>query len=470
MYSPAVLGLFGRVKSLFDPDGLLNPGVLVDPDPVDQGIRVASAPRVRAGLALRLPHDGGDFSAAVHRCTGVGKCRAAPTGQTVMCPSFVATRDEKDSTRGRARVLQEMVAGDGPVAGWRSPEVHAALDLCLSCKGCRRDCPTGVDMAAYKAEVLHQAYRHRLRPRSHYTLGQLPRWADLAARGPRVVNAVLRSRAGAVLARWTAGVDRNRSVPVFAGQTFQQWWAKDRERPARAGTMPVTLWVDTFTDHFSPHVATAAVAVLEDAGYDVAVAPADTCCALTWISTGQLGAARRILSRTVDTLDQLVRERGGPVVGLEPSCLAVLRGDAPELLTGDAAQAVASRAVTLAELLTATPGWTPPRLDGREVLAQPHCHHHAVLGWETDHALLTSAGADVQRLGGCCGLAGNWGVERGHHDVSVAVAETALLPAVRGLDDEAVVLADGFSCRTQLDQLAGRTGVHLAELLASATR
>nr|WP_239522200.1 FAD-binding and (Fe-S)-binding domain-containing protein [Geodermatophilus sabuli] len=467
MYSPGVLALFERVKGLFDPADVLNPGVLVRPARVEDDIRVAAAPRATAGLALAYRHDGGDFSTAVHRCTGVGKCRAdLQASGGVMCPSWPATREEKDTTRGRARVLQEMLAPGGPVRDWRSPEVHAALDLCLSCKGCSRDCPTGVDMASYKAEVLHQSYRRRIRPRSHYTLGRLPRWSDLAARAPRLVNAVMTSRVGGRLARWGAGVDQRRSLPPFAERTFRQWWA---DRPARDGDgRPVALWVDSFTDHFAPEVAEATVAVLEDAGYRVQVPPAEACCGLTWITTGQLDAARRTLSRTVGLLAPLA-EAGIPVVGVEPSCTAVLRGEAQDLVPGPAAAALAAGTRTLAELLRETPGWSPPSLAGVEVVAQPHCHHAAVLGWAADERLLREAGASVRRLGGCCGLAGNWGVERGHHDVSVTIAEQQLLPAVRAAGPDAVVLADGFSCRTQLDQLAGRSGVHLAQLLAGAS-
>jgi FAD/FMN-containing dehydrogenase/Fe-S oxidoreductase len=465
MYSPAVLRLFEQVKAVFDPADVLNPGVLVRPAPVDDDIRMAAAPAHRKGLALAYRHDGGDFSAAVHRCTGVGKCRAdlQATGG-IMCPSWPATREEKDTTRGRARVLQEMLAPGGPVRDWRSPEVHDALDLCLSCKGCSRDCPTGVDMASYKAEVLHQSYRRRLRPRSHYTLGRLPRWADLAARAPRMVNAVLGTRLGARVAKWSAGMDQRRAVPAFARRTFRQEWSG---RPVRTGDgAPVALWVDSFTDHFAPEVALAMVEVLEAAGYRVQVPGADTCCGLTWITTGQLDKARAMLAHTVDALAPLV-DAGVPVVGVEPSCTAALRGETLELVGGPAAERVARGTRTLAELLADTPGWEPPSLEGLEIVAQPHCHHAAVLGWASDARLLERAGARVTRLGGCCGLAGNWGVEQGHHDVSVTIAEQQLLPAVRDLSPEAVVLADGFSCRTQLDQLAGRRGLHLAELLAA---
>jgi FAD/FMN-containing dehydrogenase/Fe-S oxidoreductase len=469
MYSPAVLGLFEQVKAVFDPDDVLNPGVLVRPARFDEDIRTADAPVLRRDtgrplLALAYRHDDGDFSAAVHRCTGVGKCRAdLQSAGGVMCPSWPATREEKDTTRGRARVLQEMLAPGGPVRNWRSREVHEALDLCLSCKGCSSDCPTGVDMAAYKSEVLHQSYRRRLRPRPHYTLGRLPRWADLAARAPRVVNGVLASRLGGRLAKWGAGMDQRRAVPPFAARTFRQQWA---ERPAVASDgAPVALWVDSFTDHFDPAVALAAAEVLEAAGYRVQVPGSDTCCGLTWITTGQLDAARRILGHTVAELDPVV-SAGIPVVGVEPSCTAVLRGEALEVVGGAAAERVAAGTRTLAEQLAATPGWQPPPLAGLRVVAQPHCHHASVLGWSADAALLRRAGAEVTRLGGCCGLAGNWGVEQGHHDVSVAIAGQQLLPAVAELPEDAVVLADGFSCRTQLDQLAGRRGLHLAQLLA----
>jgi FAD/FMN-containing dehydrogenase/Fe-S oxidoreductase len=464
MYPPPVLRLFEQVKDRFDPDDVLNPGVLVRPARLDDDVRMAAAPVVREGLALAYRHDGGDLAAAGHRCTGVGKCRAdLQSSGGVMCPSWPATREEKDTTRGRARVLQEMLAPGGPVTGWRSPEVHDALDLCLSCKGCSRDCPTGVDMASYKAEVLHQSYRRRLRPRAHYTLGRLPRWADLAARAPRVVNAVLTSRLGGRLAKWSAGMDQRRDVPPFARRTFRQDWAA-RAQPTGDGA-PVALWVDSFTDHFAPEVAHAAARVLEAAGYRVQVPGADTCCGLTWITTGQLGTARKILGATVEALAPLV-DAGMPVVGVEPSCTAALRSESLELVGGPAAERVARGTRTLAELLAETPGWEPPSMAGLQVVAQPHCHHASVMGWSADARLLAQAGVHVTRLGGCCGLAGNWGVERGHHDVSVAIAGQQLLPAVTGLSADAVVLADGFSCRTQLDQLAGRRGLHLAELLA----
>ena len=462
MYSPEAIDTMAAVKAIFDPGNVLNPGVLVNPAPLDADLRVPQARPLRTGLGFAFPHDDGDLSVAVHRCVGVGKCRADTTASGgVMCPSYLATRDEKDSTRGRSRILQELANG-ALVKDFRSPELAESLDLCLSCKGCSSDCPAGVDMATYKAEVLYQRYRRRLRPSAHYSLGWLPRWARLASRAPGLANAALRHPALAGLAKRLGGIDARRPLPQFAAQSFRAWFAG---RPAPAGA-PVLLWVDTFTDYFTPEVGQAAVRVLEAAGYAVEITGQPVCCGLTWISTGQLDGARKQLRRSLDALDPAIRA-GTPIVGLEPSCTAVLRGEITELLPTEArARQVRAATRTLAELLAGTEKWAPPDLAGVRAVAQPHCHHHAVMGWHTDSALLASAGAEVTAVGGCCGLAGNFGVERGHYDVSLAVAETALLPAVRNAKD-AVVLADGFSCRTQLDQLADVSGTHLAQLLAS---
>ncbi|HLY34264.1 MAG TPA: FAD-linked oxidase C-terminal domain-containing protein [Jatrophihabitantaceae bacterium] len=464
MYSPDAIETFALIKRAFDPSDTLNPGVIVRPAAVDADLRVPAAQPLRTRLGFGYAHDGGDLSAAVHRCVGVGKCRADATGSGgVMCPPFLATRDERDSTRGRARVLQELANGS-LVSGFASREVHESLDLCLSCKGCSADCPAGVDMATYKAEVLHQRYRRRIRPASHYALGWLPRWARLASRAPGLTNAVLRRRSLASMAKRAGGIDARRPLPQFTEQTFRAWFAT---HPTPPDATPVLLWVDTFTDHFTPEVGRAAVRVLEDAGYAVRITDRAVCCGLTWISTGQLDGAKRQLRRTLDALQPALDE-GVPIVGLEPSCTAVLRSDVTELLPSDPRSARARAATrTLAELLAGTPGWTAPDLAGVRAVAQPHCHQHAVMGWSADAALLRDSGAHVDAVGGCCGLAGNFGVERGHYDVSVAVAETALLPAVRAAAHDAVVLADGFSCRTQLEQLAQVQGVHLAQLLAA---
>ena len=464
MYSPEAIEVMAAVKAIFDPGNLLNPGVLVDPAPIDADLRLPQARPLRTGLGFAYPHDRGDLATAVHRCTGVGKCRADTTGTGgVMCPSYLATRDEKDSTRGRARVLQELANGT-LVSSFRSRELAESLDLCLSCKGCSSDCPAGVDMATYKAEVLYQRYRRRLRPPAHYALGWLPRWARLADRAPKLANAALRQPALAQLAKRLGGIDPRRPLPEFAPQSFRDWFAQHPEGQSKT---PVLLWVDTFTDHFTPEVGRAAVRVLEAAGYTIQITKQPVCCGLTWISTGQLDGARRQLRRSLNALAPAL-DAGLPVVGLEPSCTAVLRADAAELLPAEPrAGQVRSAIKTLAELLTATERWSAPDLSGLAAVAQPHCHQHAVMGWDADAALLAGAGAEVTAVGGCCGLAGNFGVERGHYDVSVAVAETALLPAVRAAPPGTPVLADGFSCRTQLGQLAQVRGIHLAELLAA---
>jgi Fe-S oxidoreductase len=326
-------------------------------------------------------------------------------------------------------------------------------------------------MASYKSEWLYNKYKGRLRPASHYTLGWLPRWMRLAALAPTLVNVLARIAPLRKLGLRMAGADPRREAPAFAKQTFRAWWSR---RPRTEGERPrVVLWMDSFTNGFSPEIGTAAVAVLEDAGYEVVLPERTVCCGLTWISTGQLDEARRLLRASADALEPHL-DAGLPIVGLEPSCTAVLRSDIRELLPDDPrSRRIASNTFTLAEFLTAPRAphigsWTPPRLDGVQVVAQPHCHQHSVMGWSVDESFLVTSGAEVTAIAGCCGLAGNFGMEKGHYDVSVAVAENGLLPALRAADPSSTVfLADGFSCRVQAQQLARRDGSHLAELLAA---
>ncbi|MFE7722508.1 FAD-binding and (Fe-S)-binding domain-containing protein [Nocardia rhizosphaerihabitans] len=602
MYSPAARAAFAGFKALFDPDDVLNPGVLVAPNPVDADLRVAGLrPSAKAG-GFALSADAGDLSTAVHRCVGIGKCRADTRGSGgFMCPSYLATADEKDTTRGRARVLQEVVRGE---LDWRAPAVEQSLDLCLSCKACASDCPAGVDMATYKSEVLHRRYHRRPRPLDHYVLGQLPRWLTAAQRFPRLANALAARPALRRTAMRAAGIDPRREAPVLATTSFRRIWqdiggdnrtdsvaiALQRTphrhllptlRPiietltaatpatptagddaaggatagdaakgvaaasdavadgaalgnaaagdaaagrtavggeavgggavggeavggaavggetagdaavggeavgdalpsgqvaagdivgAAAGSLAATcgevmLWVDTFTDTFAPDNAVAATLLLEQLGYRVRIPAARVCCGLTWITTGQLDGARRRLRATLDALADHVAA-GGLVVGLEPSCTATLRADLPELLPDDPrAPQVAAAVRTLAEFLLEHPGWQPPRRTGETVVVQPHCHQHAVGGFAAERAILAAMGVTVDELAGCCGLAGNFGMQKGHYDVSVAVAENALLPALRAAPPETTFLADGFSCRTQAAQLAGTRGVPLASYL-----
>ena len=550
MYSPAMLDLFARVKHVFDPDNLLNPGVLAAPmdeaeaasrararnagvagvsgtagnsggalelqpgvDPLDYGLRRVAARPMPADGGFAFTHDGGDFTAAVHRCTGVGKCRAGVSG-TFMCPSYLATREEKDVTRGRARILQE-AANSQLIKAIDSPEVLEALDLCLACKACSADCPAGVDMARYRSEALFRTYRGRIRPLSHYTLGWLPRLTRVTARVPglaAVANAVMSVAPLRSLAFRIIGLDPRRGMPALQSGTFTAWArrhsllagsvptltpddavssgtassdaatdAREREG-ATASSMadspilsgprdpsgrPYALvWADSFSQTLDDAGARAVVDVLETNGFAPIVAP-DACCGLTWITTGQLAGAKKHLASLLGVLAPFAAS-GIPIVGVEPSCTAVLRDDLLDLLPEDPRSALVSSATrTLAEVLSALPASARhlPSLEGVEIVAQPHCHHYSVMGWDTDQALLESLGARVRRLEGCCGLAGNFGMEAGHYDLSVAVASHSLLPSLAAQPD-AVYLADGFSCRTQAAQLAGRGGVHLATLLA----
>ncbi|MFD9881765.1 FAD-binding and (Fe-S)-binding domain-containing protein [Streptomyces alboflavus] len=478
MYGAELVRFFERVKDLWDPAGLLNPDMLVRPAPLDTNLRFAPLPREPVDVAFGYPHDGGDFSAAVRRCVGVAKCRTttAASGGGVMCPSFRATGEEEHSTRGRARLLHEMLAGEVVEDGWRSTEVRDALDLCLSCKGCRSDCPVGVDMATYKAEFLHHHYAGRLRPAAHYAMGRLPRWLRLlaATRTARVANLLAAVGPLAALAKRLGGIEPRRALPRVAPLTFRQWWRRrTRGDMSTQGAVrsvgTVLLWPDTFTDHLSPSVARAAVRVLEAAGLTVVLPPDGVCCGLTYVSTGQLDQARAVQRRTLELMRPLLAA-GTPLVVLEPSCAAALKTDLVELAAPDepGARDLAASVRTFAQALEEyAPDWRPPRLD-RPAVGQTHCHQHAVLGDEAERRLRAAAGLDGDLSGGCCGLAGNFGFEKGHHDVSTACAEEQLLPAVRQAPPGAEVLADGFSCRTQLDQLAGVRGRHLAEVLAEA--
>ncbi|MFG3528838.1 FAD-binding and (Fe-S)-binding domain-containing protein [Streptomyces sp. NPDC047917] len=494
MYGDELVALFARFKDIWDPDGGMNPGILARPARLDENLRFEVLPKRPVDVEFGYPHDGGDFSAAVRRCVGVAKCRTAePAGTGVMCPSFRATGEEAHSTRGRARLLHEMLAGGSGGAGgagglgaaggsgaadgaadttavitdgWRSTEVRDALDLCLSCKGCRSDCPVGVDMATYKAEFLHHHYRQRLRPASHYTMGRLPTWLRLAAPFAPALNALARIRLLAALAKRLAGIAPERGIPVLARETFTRWlnrrWGKGTF--IFSNDEVAMVWPDTFTEHLSPEVGRAAVRVLEAAGRHSIPAGRGLCCGLTYVSTGQLGKARKVMRRTLDRLGGTL---GTPVVVLEPSCAATLRTDLPELLPDDPRSAeLASSVRTLAQYLEEyAPDWQPPRLD-RPVTGQTHCHQHAVLGDAAERRLRERAGLTGELSGGCCGLAGNFGFERGHWDVSVACAEETLLPSVRASDPDTAILADGFSCRTQLEQLGGVRARHLAEVLA----
>lgn len=551
MYSPDMLDLFAQVKGLFDPNNLLNPGVLTAPmsakaavqrreerreqelrdkarrateaarrnielaqprrvaeaqavastsgawsetrtgevaaaaeecqnpqpgvDLLDQYLRRPQAAPIPAAGGFAFHEDGGDLTTAVHRCTGVGKCRANTPG-TFMCPSFAATGEEKDVTRGRARILQEAANGS-LVTSLAGPEVAEALDLCLACKACSSDCPAGVDMAKYRSEVLHRRYKGKRRPASHYMLGWLPKWTRLSASVPGVAlmgNLVLGIGPVRRLFFRSFGMDERRQMAPLRYGMFSRWARKqglsvdlEGELVAVGGDQRyVVLWADSFSQTLESAGAKSLVQVLQANGFTVLVPP-DVCCGLTWITTGQLDTAREKLEELLGVLAPFAAN-GIPIVGVEPSCTGVLRDDLVDLLPEDPrAHAVKAAVRTLAEVLSEVPAEqrTLPDLTGVEVVAQPHCHHYSVMGWAADRELLASLGATVTELSGCCGLAGNFGMEQGHYELSVAIAERSLLPALREHPD-AVYLADGFSCRTQARQLADRDGMHLATLLA----
>jgi FAD/FMN-containing dehydrogenase/Fe-S oxidoreductase len=476
MYSPNSIRAFADIKRFFDPQNLLNPGVVVDPRPVDADLRRPHAPAVKRSTGFAFLHDHGDLSEAVHRCTGVGKCRGEAVSYSAgfMCPSYVATKDEKDVTRGRARVLQDAINGS-LIGGLTAPEVLESLDLCLSCKACSADCPSAVDMAAYRAEVLHRRYKRRARPMMHYSLGWLPRWLKVVSLAPWAVNILMKPRWIERIVVKLAGLDTRRHMPHFATKPFHRSAAARALRTLDATPSPrrILLWTDSFNDGMTPEVPHAILKVLEDAGFEVAVASGQACCGITWISTGQLDGARRRLTDLLAVLGPFA-VNGVPIVGVEPSCTATLRSDLVELLPDDPrARAVATDVYTLAEVLTGRApiapreGWKPPQLDDVKAVVQPHCHHYSVIGYEADRELLDKAGATVTEASGCCGMAGMWGTTEGHYETSVAVANNSLLPALKNAPKGSIYLADGVSCRTQADDLAGVTGLHLAQLLAT---
>lgn len=460
MYSPQMLRLFRRFRDAFDPDGLLNPGIIVDPRPLGQDLLpLATEGFVEAGgrdLLFTYPHDS-DFGSAVQRCVGIGRCRSDHGG--FMCPSCRATHDEKDSTRGRSRVLQDMVSGALGKDGWSSDAVHDALDLCLSCKACSSDCPVGVDMATYKSEVLQQKYRRKLRPVSHYSLGWLPRWIAITGRISGPLNALLALRPIRLLAMRLGGVTTARRLPQFASSRKAHLTASD-------ANADLLIFVDSFTKGFRPDLVQHAETVLRASGTTVGAAPAG-CCALTWTTTGQLTAARRILTETARVLDG---SDDAPIVVLEPSCAAALKKDLPELVPTDAARRVSARVTTFAAAIDARldAGWQPPVLPD-SVLTQTHCHQHAVFGATSSTKVMNRLGMKTVDVEGCCGLAGNFGFEAQHYKTSMDVAAHDLQPKVEALDG-GIAVADGFSCQTQISHVSdnGVRAHHLADVLHAA--
>ncbi|HJT86242.1 MAG TPA: FAD-linked oxidase C-terminal domain-containing protein, partial [Bryobacteraceae bacterium] len=466
MFGEELVQAFREFKSIWDPQWKMNPGKVVDAYALDENLRSGPDFRPRSvSTYFQFPGDGGSFAAATERCFGVGKCRALD-GET-MCPSFKATREEMHTTRGRAHLLFEMMRGETVSGGWRDPHVKEALDLCLSCKGCKGDCPVGVDIATYKAEFLAHYYEGRLRPRQAYAMGLIPYWARLASHAPGVANWISHAPVVSQAAKFAAGISQKREVPAFAPQTFRDWFR--RRAPKSIGGPRVVLWPDTFNNYFLPRTAQAAVEVLEDAGCQVAIPDRVLCCGRPLYDYGMLPRARRWLEGILDAMAAEIEE-GTPVVFLEPSCAAVFRDEMGNLLPHrHPARRFAEQVFLFDEYLRRI-AYRPARLE-RRAMVHGHCHQKALMGMQATERLLEEMGATAELLdSGCCGMAGSFGYEREHYEISMKAGEHALLPRVRGAPPETILMASGFSCREQIAQATERKALHIAEVLSMALR
>jgi FAD/FMN-containing dehydrogenase/Fe-S oxidoreductase len=461
MFGDELVQAFREFKRIWDPDWKMNPGKVVDAYRLDEHLKLGRDYEPwRPHVAFDYVDDRHDFANAALRCMGIGKCRT-PEGAGVMCPSYIVTREEMHTTRGRARLLYEMLEHDVVRDRWRSEEVKEALDLCLACKGCTSDCPVHVDMPTYKAEFLHGYYRGRLRPRHAYAFGLIDKTARVASHAPELANLL----AGTRLAKLAAGIAPQRPVPRFAPLTLRDWF-RGRGGPTVRGGPEVLLWADTFNTYFHTEVGMAAVEELERAGYRVVLPDRHVCCGRPLHDYGFLDLARRYLDDALDVLRPYARA-GTPIVGIEPSCTAVFKYELPLLLPSDDARRVARHTRHFAEFLHERQVAVPPL--ERTALHWGHCHHNATGGTGGEHELLSAMGLDVRPVsGGCCGLAGSWGFEAAHYELSMACGEHALLPAIRNLPPDSLVVADGFSCKTQIEHGTGRRALHVAQVLKLA--
>jgi FAD/FMN-containing dehydrogenase/Fe-S oxidoreductase len=467
MFGPEIMQAFREFKSAWDPDWKMNPGKLIEPYKIDENLRLGPdyAPWLPE-THFHFPDDEGNFANAALRCVGVGKCRREEGG--VMCPSYRATGEEQHSTRGRAHLLWEMTQGEVIRDGWRSREVKQSLDLCLACKGCKSDCPVAVDVATYKAEFLSHYYEGRVRPRSAYAFGNIDVWARLASYVPGLANLTTQLPVLRDIAKRVAGVARERNIPAFAPQSFRSWF---RSRQARNRTSPpVVLWPDTFNNYFLPSTAKAAVNVLEAAGFSVLLPKTNLCCGRPLYDFGMLERAQRLLLQILDSLWPAI-EAGTPVIGLEPSCVAVFRDELSNLFPHDhRAQALSRQTFLLSEFMeTQAASFSFPRLE-RKALLHGHCHHKSIMKMTAEESLLRRIGVDfLSPAPGCCGMAGSFGFEQDKYDLSMAIGELELLPAVRRAPSDWLIIADGFSCREQIAQGSDRHALHLAEVLEMAS-
>ncbi len=471
MFGPELMEAFREFKSIWDPQWKMNPGRLIDAKPLDQDIRVGPDYHPRPVFThFKFPEDKGSLSLATERCFGVGKCRSLD-GET-MCPSFRATREEKHSTRGRARLLFEMLRGDSIMNGWRDEGVKEALDLCLACKGCKGDCPVSVDIATYKAEFLSHYFEGRPRPRAAYALGLINHWAKLASFAPGFANLFTQTPGLRELAKFAAGMPWQRNIPAFAPTTFQDWFKRKRA-PAQQLGRRVVLWPDTFNNYFHPDIAQAAVEVLEHAGFEVAVPAQPVCCGRPLYDFGMLDRAKEYLLRVIRVLRKEILW-GVPILVLEPSCAAVFRDELKNLLPdNEQAQRLSKQTFLWSEWLDKNaPHLSLPELrPTRKAVVHGHCHQKALMGMDSEIAMLHKMGIETQLLdSGCCGMAGSFGFEKDKYDVSVKCGEHALLPQVRNASSEALIVADGFSCQEQIAQLTNRRALHLAQIIWMALK
>jgi Fe-S oxidoreductase len=468
MYGPELMEAFREFKALWDPDNKMNPGKLISPYRLDEDLKVQQYHPAEVHTHFAYPVEGSLADAAM-RCVGVGKCRKTDGG--AMCPSYMATGEEQHATRGRARLLFEMLQGDVVTDGFRSEAVKGALDLCLSCKSCKSECPTGVDMAAYKAEFLAHYYAGRRRPLRAYALGLINHWGAMAEYVPRLANFFMQAPPFRSLVKWALDVAPERQLPAFARRSFRRAFVRSARIPspesrvANPESRRVLLWPDCSNNYFHPEVAHAAVAVLESAGFTVDIPRQHLCCGRPLYDHGMLTAARRRLVEILESLRGEI-EAGTPIVGLEPSCVSVFRDELLRFFPDDPlARKLSQQALFLTEFLVRAGAVPALGMRGRAIV-HPHCHERASLCLEDDLAVLKATGLDLAVLdAGCCGMAGAFGFERDHFGVSRTIGERVLLPAVRAAAPDTYVVTNGFSCREQITQLTGRRVWHVAELL-----
>jgi FAD/FMN-containing dehydrogenase/Fe-S oxidoreductase len=465
MFGPELMEGFREFKRIWDPRWKMNPGKKIDANPLDQNLRLGATYRpAPVKTYFSFPEDHGHFPETTLRCVGVSKCRKEDGG--AMCPSYMATREEKHSTRGRARLLFEMLRGETLKDGWKNEYLKDALDLCLACKACKSECPINVDMATYKAEFLAHYYEGRSRPRAAYSMGLIQRWAGMARIAPWLVNFLGRAPGTSQLTKWVGGISQKRNMPAFAAETFTAWFRQ--RKVENQGRPQVILWPDTFSNNFHPDISKAAVEVLEHAGYQVRIPQQALCCGRPLYDFGMLDQAKATLQQTLAVLRPDI-EAGTPIIGLEPSCVSVFRDEMTNLLGKNLeAQKLKSQTYLLSEFLVNQADYRPPQLK-RKAIVHAHCHHKSVLKFDSESELLKRTGLDFHVLdSGCCGMAGSFGFEAEKYDVSVKIGERVLLPAVRAAAADTLIITDGFSCYQQIEGLTGRKALHITEVLQMA--